>query len=60
MSSLYKGSAFWDVLVTLCSQLNVNRRFGGTYHLSLQGWRASMKKEAGIEQEGNIHMTIYH
>jgi hypothetical protein len=26
---------FWDI--TPCSPLSVNRRFGGTYHLHLQG-----------------------
>jgi hypothetical protein len=30
-----KTSAFW--CVTLCSPVNVNRRFGGTYSLHLQG-----------------------
>jgi hypothetical protein len=30
-----KNSIFWDV--TPCSPLKVSRRFGGTYHLHLQG-----------------------
>jgi hypothetical protein len=34
-----KSSIFWDI--TLCSPLNVNRRFGGTYRLHLQGRRIS-------------------
>jgi hypothetical protein len=31
----YEESVFWDI--TPCSPLKVNRRFGGTYHLHLQG-----------------------
>jgi hypothetical protein len=34
-----KSSVFWDI--TPCSQLEVNRRFGGTYRLHFQGWRIS-------------------
>jgi hypothetical protein len=34
---LLKGTIFWDI--TPCSPLNVNRRFGETYHLHLQGRR---------------------
>jgi hypothetical protein len=30
-----KSTIFWDI--TPCSSLKVNRRFGGTYHLHLQG-----------------------
>jgi hypothetical protein len=30
-----RSSVFWDI--TLCSPLKVNRRFGGTYRLHLQG-----------------------
>jgi hypothetical protein len=30
-----KSTIFWGI--TLCSPLNVNRRFGGTYRLCLQG-----------------------
>jgi hypothetical protein len=29
-----KSTIFWDI--TLCTPLEVNRRFGGTYHLYLQ------------------------
>jgi hypothetical protein len=32
-----KSSIFWDI--TPCSPLSVNRRFGGTYRLHLQGRR---------------------
>jgi hypothetical protein len=32
-----KSNIFWDI--TPCSPLNVNRRFGGTYHLHLPGRR---------------------
>jgi hypothetical protein len=34
-----KSTIFWDI--TPCSPLKVNRRFGGTYHLHLQGRRIS-------------------
>jgi hypothetical protein len=34
-----KNTIFWAV--TPCSPLKVNRRFGGTYRLHLQGWRIS-------------------
>jgi hypothetical protein len=34
-----KSTVFWDI--TLCSPLKVNRRFGGTYRLHLQGRRIS-------------------
>jgi hypothetical protein len=33
------STIFWDI--TPCSPLNVNRRFGGTYRLHLQGRRIS-------------------
>jgi hypothetical protein len=35
----YKSTSFWDI--TLCSQLKVNGRFGGIYHLHLQGRKIS-------------------
>jgi hypothetical protein len=34
-----RSSVFWDI--TQCSRLKVNRRFGGTCRLHLQGWRIS-------------------
>jgi hypothetical protein len=34
-----KGTIFWDI--TPCSLLSVNRRFGGTYRLHLQGHKIS-------------------
>jgi hypothetical protein len=37
--SLLKSIIFWDL--TPCSPLNVNRRFGGTYRLHLQGRKIS-------------------
>jgi hypothetical protein len=36
-NGLMKSAIFWDI--TPCSQLTVNRHFGGTYHLHLQGRR---------------------
>jgi hypothetical protein len=35
---LRQSSSFWDT--TPCSPFKVNRHFGGTCHLHLQGWRA--------------------
>jgi hypothetical protein len=37
-----KSTIFWDI--TPCSPLNVNRRFGGTYRLYLQGRRISQTR----------------
>jgi hypothetical protein len=37
-----KSIIFWDI--TPCSLLKVNRRFGGTYCLHLQGWRISWER----------------
>jgi hypothetical protein len=34
-----KSTIFWDI--TPCSPMNVNRRFGRTYRLHLQGRRIS-------------------
>jgi hypothetical protein len=41
-----KSTIFWDI--TPCSPLKVNRRFGGTYRLHLQGRRIS---RAGNQRE---------
>jgi hypothetical protein len=38
-SVVVKSSIFWDI--TPCSPLKVNRRFGGTYRLHIQGLRTS-------------------
>jgi hypothetical protein len=40
--SIIKSTIFWDI--TPCSPLNVNRRFGGTYRLHLQGRRISRER----------------
>jgi hypothetical protein len=45
-----KNTIFWDM--TLCSPLSVNRRFGGTYRLHLQGRRNKLSKLAGGKQKG--------
>jgi hypothetical protein len=37
-----KSTIFWDI--TLCSLLNVNRRFRGIYHLHFQGRRISQTR----------------
>jgi hypothetical protein len=36
-----KSTIFWDIMP--CSPLSVNRRFGGTYHLYLQGRKLKME-----------------
>jgi hypothetical protein len=41
-----KITVFWDI--TLCSLLNVSRRFGGTYRLHLQDRIAQACFHAGI------------
>jgi hypothetical protein len=38
-----KSSIFWDI--TPCSPLSVNRRFGGTYRLHLQGRKNKLSKK---------------
>jgi hypothetical protein len=38
-----KSSIFWDI--TPCSPLKVNRSFGGTYRLHLQGRRISRARD---------------
>jgi hypothetical protein len=44
------SSIFWDI--TPCSPLKVNRRFGGTCRLHLQGWisQARNHRDAGSKQ----------
>jgi hypothetical protein len=41
--SISKSTIFWNV--TLCSPLNVNRRFGRTYRLHLQGQDNKLRKK---------------
>jgi hypothetical protein len=43
-----KNIIFWDI--TPCSPLSVNRCFGGTYRLHLQGRRNKFSKKAGGKQ----------
>jgi hypothetical protein len=43
-SVVMKSSVLWDT--TPCSPLRVNRRFGGTYSIHLQGRRKSSKRVA--------------
>jgi hypothetical protein len=56
-----KISIFWDI--TPCSPLKVNRRFGETYRLHLQGRRVSQKRnqsEAGSKQiRGEIFLRNF-
>jgi hypothetical protein len=39
-----KSTVFWDI--TPCSPLRVNRRFGGTYRLHLQGRKNKFRKKS--------------
>jgi hypothetical protein len=43
-----KSNIFWDI--TPCSPLKVNRRFGGTYRLHLQG-RRKAEQETSVKAE---------
>jgi hypothetical protein len=50
-----KNTIFWDI--TPCSPLKVNRRFGGTYRLNLQGRkisRARNQRESGWQGEHGV------
>jgi hypothetical protein len=47
-----KITIFWDIM--LCSPLNVNRHFGGTYHLHLQGRR--MRRAKNQRESSACHM----
>jgi hypothetical protein len=40
---ILKSTIFWDI--TPCNPLSVNRHFGGTYHLHLQGQRNKFSKK---------------
>jgi hypothetical protein len=42
VAELLKSSIFWAIMS--CSPLQVNRRFGGTYHLYLQGRKVSQER----------------
>jgi hypothetical protein len=41
-----KSTIFWDI--TQCRQLNVFRRFGGTYRLHLQSRKNKLSKKLGL------------
>jgi hypothetical protein len=43
-----KSTIFWDI--TPCSPLSVNRRFGGTYSLQLQGRKNKLRKKPAWKQ----------
>jgi hypothetical protein len=45
-----KSTIFWDI--TPCSQLSVNRRFGGTYSLHLQGRKISWARKTSVKACG--------
>jgi hypothetical protein len=44
----FKSIIFWDM--TPCSPLNVNRRFGGTYRLHIQGRKKKFRKKPASKQ----------
>jgi hypothetical protein len=46
-----KSTIFWDI--TPCSLFKVNRRFGGTYRLNLQGRRNKFSKKTSSKQVAN-------
>jgi hypothetical protein len=43
-----KNTIFWDI--TPCIPLSVNRRFGGTYRLHLQGQKNKLSKKPARKQ----------
>jgi hypothetical protein len=47
-----KSNIFWDI--TPCSPLRVNRRFGGTYRLHLQGIKNKLSKKPAWEQVASL------
>jgi hypothetical protein len=47
-SLLLKSINFWDI--TPCSPLSVNRRFGGTFRLHIQGRRNKFSKKPASKQ----------
>jgi hypothetical protein len=54
-----KSSVVWDI--TPCSALNVNRRFGGTCRLHLQGRRISKQEisENQVASRATNYMALY-
>jgi hypothetical protein len=53
-----KSSVFWDI--TPCSPLSVNRRFGGSYRLHLQGRKISQARnrcQAGSKENSGLLKT---
>jgi hypothetical protein len=51
-----KSTIFWDI--TPCSPLSVNRRFGGTYRLYLQGKKISSARNQR-ESRGQAESDLY-
>jgi hypothetical protein len=54
--SLLKGTNFWDI--TPCSPLSVNRSFGETYRIHLQGRKNKFSKKPAWKQAAS-HSTDY-
>jgi hypothetical protein len=47
-----KSTNFWDI--TPCSPLRVNRRFGETYRLHLQGRKKEVEQETSVKAGGKL------
>jgi hypothetical protein len=57
LTAVVMNTIFWDI--TPCSRLKVNWRFGGTYHLHLQGRRISRarnQREIRCEADSTLKM----
>jgi hypothetical protein len=55
-SCILKSINFWDIMP--CSPLSVNRRFGETYRLHLQGRRNKFSKKPASKQVGRFLLKM--
>jgi hypothetical protein len=55
-SKILKSTIFWDI--TPCSPLSVNRRFGGTYRLHLQGRKNKFSKKPACKQVARVSTDV--
>jgi hypothetical protein len=53
---IIKSVIFWDI--TPCSPLRVNGRFGGTYHLYLQGRKKAQQEPDFFDPEDGSDMSL--
>jgi hypothetical protein len=51
-----KSSVFWDI--TSCSPLKMNRRFGGAFHLHLQGQISLARNQHEVGSNGSVSNWI--